>query len=952
MSGGNTGSMMNNGNTGSMMNNGNTGSMMNNGNTGSMMSGGNTGSMMSGGNNNSSGNKQPTNGSNNNNNQMNNNNKNNGNQSNNKQTTTNTYKAPTVYQNVDPNNKISVSNIEGFKGISLSGNQLDSGFAQELRKGIEINQMKGTFNQQTSNEISQLTKSYIGAVNQKMVNFNSNDQQEWYRVSSENLEYQKQDVKQKQGVINSIKDEVFTLIDTFVSAKTQQKIISVYDKITTNNFFVKSFSTSSVTTQKENSILENSTYMDFSDCLKLLKNAYNVSDSQDIIIQVVDFNTTLSSYNETNKTLNSETTYNFYHPDTGEKLDITNVCDEQPISLKVPTDVSNLNVTLIENFRPKRINIYDRKDDFYTSKCITYINETSGSEIPVNDRISRYFQGVSFECSDGCTFTGFDDNFFQICDCKAVNSTTTSKNINLMSGLSKSNIDLFICIDQAFDKSTLKKNPGFYVLALVLVGGASIIIFYWIVSSNNLLTESRFNIVFQNDATMIGYNDNMLKTPIELQDLEETEQQKILREKYKLEMQRYDESIDNQINENADFKNLNNEQNPVIEGNIKNLDFDSNKQPIMSGFPINDQNEKEQVINLIENKDINEEIKESKNSENIAPSANELIENKTELKNDKSQKSIQIMSREVNPDLTKNNNNQLSDQKQDSKKQSKHESNKENKQVIIVDNQDSTNRNNLIAFEEADKSGGTNKVFIKPLLKNSKAKRGLMKYDFTIKDLNQMTVKQALKYDNRKFLVYYWDRVRFSHYIIHALFVDRNEIPVTMRLISLLFFISFQFALNAVFYSDDYISEKNDLNSSLNDVEYVIVYQLSKSIWSAIISSIPILILNPLLSVPQDVYRDYNEGLLDRDPQSANIHCKNFYKSMLWRYTVYIILVLIFHLLSWYYVTAFCGVYIKSSINWFIGGIISLLIQFIISQPLLPLIRTTIRALAKKYQNK
>ena len=223
--------------------------------------------------------------------------------------------------------------------------------------------------------------------------------------------------------------------------------------------------------------------------------------------------------------------------------------------------------------------------------------------------------------------------------------------------------------------------------------------------------------------------------------------------------------------------------------------------------------------------------------------------------------------------------------------------------------------------------------------------------DFTINDYNKMTVNQVLVYDKRSYKQYYWDGVQFSHMVLNAFYVDRNMVPAPMRVISLCFFISFQFALNAIFFSDSYISEKNNLDHIMNNFSFTIVYQLSKSIWSVILGSIPIIMLNPLLKVPESIYKDYNNGLLDYDQESAKKSYYIFLKKMCWRYTLYCFFALLLHFLSWYYVTVFCSVYIKSSINWFYGGLITLFTKFCITAPLLPMIKLSARYFARRFDN-
>lgn len=252
--------------------------------------------------------------------------------------------------------------------------------------------------------------------------------------------------------------------------------------------------------------------MNISECLDAIRKAYNITEDQDIPIQKIDWNNstivndTVPSY----KSVKSDITYNFYHPVTGEKLDITEVCKEAPVELKIPVEVEALNLTLIENFQPQRVNLYNKEDDFYTSVCVTYVNDTSNTEVTANQRRDRIFPGISFSCSDGCTFTGFDENYYQICDCRAVNQTTTEEDISLFNPLDASNLEVFICFNQAFESTTLKTNPGFYVNGLVLVGCCVLVLVYSLVTLNPILSD--FKETFRNDATMYGFKEEMMKS--------------------------------------------------------------------------------------------------------------------------------------------------------------------------------------------------------------------------------------------------------------------------------------------------------------------------------------------------------------------------------------------------------------------------------------------------------
>lgn len=227
------------------------------------------------------------------------------------------------------------------------------------------------------------------------------------------------------------------------------------------------------------------------------------------------------------------------------------------------------------------------------------------------------------------------------------------------------------------------------------------------------------------------------------------------------------------------------------------------------------------------------------------------------------------------------------------------------------------------------------------------------KADFTLGDYAKMTVEEELKYDKRSFWQYFKDIMFSTHIILVAFVAKANRLPVFIRITQLLFFISFQFALNAMFYTDDFISQKNDLPKLSNNFAYTIKYQLSKSIWSLLIGTlVPLIVLKLTLYTPKAIYERYNQGLLSLQKEIAMEAYIQYVKSMWWRYIIFIVCVSIIHLFSWYFVTVFCGVYIKSSINWFYGGIITLFIKFFVSQPLMATIKTIVRIFVHIYPTK
>jgi hypothetical protein len=109
-------------------------------------------------------------------------------------------------------------------------------------------------------------------------------------------------------------------------------------------------------------------------------------------------------------------------------------------------------------------------------------------------------------------------------------------------------------------------------------------------------------------------------------------------------------------------------------------------------------------------------------------------------------------------------------------------------------------------------------------------------------------------------------------------------------------------------------------------------------------------ILNFLTRTPESVYNEYNRMILTKD--FKNIDHFFIFKKKKWNYIIIIIFSAVLHLASWYYVTVFCSIYTKSSVSWVCGGIISMIINYLIIQPLTPFLKAIYRWMTYKYQKR
>ena len=149
--------------------------------------------------------------------------------------------------------------------------------------------------------------------------------------------------------------------------------------------------------------------IDFGDCYELVKQAYNITGN--LITAIVD-----------KKVKNNPSTYySFFHPETGKKLDTSEVCKNK--SIKVEENLLNMLDEKSENYElqvaltKQGINIFDINDPYYKDICYDFDNPKN-RDMALKDRLKETYVNVTL-CDDGCVNTGIDvKSNVATCDCK------------------------------------------------------------------------------------------------------------------------------------------------------------------------------------------------------------------------------------------------------------------------------------------------------------------------------------------------------------------------------------------------------------------------------------------------------------------------------------------------------------------------------------------------------
>ena len=178
----------------------------------------------------------------------------------------------------------------------------------------------------------------------------------------------------------------------------------------------------------------------------------------------------------------TSTSYSFYHPTTGLKIDAETICKDEEIIVKesVLAQLNNtdLNLDSLLYLTQQDINIFNSSDAFYKDICY-HFDSPNGKDVPLRDRIKTYYPNITL-CDSGCTSKGVNlTSMESICECKFTdimsngliegNALIESTLGEITDLLSSSNLMVLKCYKDVFKKEyILKGSGGFIILTIFL----------------------------------------------------------------------------------------------------------------------------------------------------------------------------------------------------------------------------------------------------------------------------------------------------------------------------------------------------------------------------------------------------------------------------------------------------------------------------------------------------
>ena len=785
-------------------------------------------------------------------------------------------------------------------------------------------------------------------------------------------------------------------IITTSSSKSKKEIINNLDELINDKdpdkvYLINGEDYSIIIKPLNERVEESSVRIDFTECEKLLKNQYPSKKFR--ILQI-------NMENPNDKCLTDQVEYQIYD-ESGEIVNLS-ICKDTKIIIEYQIkDTSYLDIEKITDLKQIGIDAFNLEDNFFNNICYSYSDTNSNSDVILSDRVSDLYQNFSI-CEEECEYAHIDlDSMYSSCNCyvkQEVSAEVKKGNFKsyLLATFLESNFGVIKCYNLVFSLKGKLKNAGFWIFIIMIILHIPIYIFYSIKGISNILQY------ISNEMDSKGYiSNNNLNNIIDNMQLSGSQKNGTPRRN--LKRNRSSQTIIT-LNQNKNnnppkkqpeyFNTSNNVNNNKI---IKTIKFTEIPKTIENETNLEHKNLFNKIGN---NKNKNSSPLKINSSKNVIFRKNlilnmPLIQNSIAYHNRKiiTKKNNEIIeTREMKSNINLENLKNLQKENNEIKEVKKHNQNIHNKKLNIKVNE----------LESCEFLTQNSEIQTKIKIKNKLSKKSidnLEKIQFTTGDDMKVDSKKVNKKQKREFpliLINANNNANYkpleSDYILNI--YDYNEAikleyrsfwrifficliakekflnliffnpPLQLRPLRICIFIfncACDFALNALFYLSDNISEKYHYQGSNREL-FSLVNNITISLVSTIVTIILLTFLRSLTQSEkktQKLFRE-QENLLNENKKykvedETKLKIKNEILKIIKCLKIKIICFLIFEILLMlfflYYVTAFCHVYNNTQLSWFLDSIVSYAISLLISL-LLSFICTIIYEISIKYKLK
>ena len=622
------------------------------------------------------------------------------------------------------------------------------------------------------------------------------------------------------------------------------------------------------------------TYVNFTECEIILRAHNNIYSPRKLTLIEIQTNNTIDDI------LVNEIDYKVYNDE--KKILNLSLCREQQIKI-YGTVKENLTekLDLINVFKAKGIDILNLSDPFFNDECIPYSD--GDSDLTLNNRIEEIYKNFTF-CEKNCEIDkiNFDNKIIE-CNC-TIKSNFTVEDLNfdlVQKKLVKknSNFKILKCYDNIASLKDNLFNLGFWIFLALFILNIMLLICLCCIGlkpmeaymNKEIADYGYIGKIDRGHAFCHNYIKKLDKLILRINEMKKNFHKN----------NSNSNSNSNEIESNAPPKHkthIINTTKSESTTNLKNLKkgMQSKTSKIKSDKDISKKIEK--VKNKMAKTKKLEIIKYSKIPLNIT-SKDSIIDKK-------------IKTKKINNPKAENGN---LDKTNEGKNKNEFDLN-----IININLNDIKNR-----------------VFIP-----NESKHILNIYDFN----------EALLYEKRLIFQIYYIFLISKQIIMHTIFYRSPIEPLPLRISLLLSIFQFDLALNAIFYTDNKVSERH--RSAKNIIVFALTNNITVIILSIVIGYIFLVFfsnLNNVVNEIRQVFRKEEKKIKDDKKYVVDLvrrkniilEIKNILKKFKIKVVIFYVIQFILLIFYWYYSTMFCLVYNKSQISWIFDVFVTILVRII-----------------------
>ena len=710
-----------------------------------------------------------------------------------------------------------------------------------------------------------------------------------------------------EAELNMTKEEMLNNLDNII------KLIEIGNnyKLVENNYDI-------IISPINNYKNMNSTYIDFDECTDILRTKYNLSSEEIITILQIEIKCT----NE--KILTDQIEYTLFDEEKN-KLDLS-FCQNIPITIDYKIKNSSLiNDKMISHYSDLNIDIFNIEDSFFNDICYPFSDNKA--DLVLNDRVNDIYQNYSL-CENNCVYKEIDAESLTVkCQCNVKEEIDIEEKPPIFSQIVKnsfadSNFGVIRCFNKVFCLTDKINNIGFWISIIIISLHIVLFIIFFIyklnsikvfifkeIEKNNYIDKNNYPPKIKTKNSLKSYSKNIHKTEnIEV----------IIPNKIQYEVN----SNNSKIKRIKKYKKKNQ--------SLKNLRY-------LTNYNTSDDPKTNELLSISDKKSelilrtSTKKIKIEKNEKIEVFNKGNLIDKEfgKTIKHKKSNKKVKFYDLKY---LDSNNNENSSINKLPKKKFSK----------LLVSN---------LRRSQKGISIPTSEIF-KKLLGNEEAKSFPGFYNLIHINANNDSYNRpldskyildnyvyetAIKYDDRSFWRIYYICLLSKENILNTFFFKSPLELTSIRLCLFLFNYSCDFALNALFYLNQNISDRYHYKGK-NLFFYSIVNNITISTTSSLCSFILGHLLSFFTNSKDDIiliFRKEEEKMRKDKNYKINLSKKAqiikklniIFHNLFYKIILFIIIESLILFFFFYYMIAFCGVYKQTQMSWLTDCGVSFLVS-------------------------